>query len=43
MTPSKSNNGRRRGEIQSIPLDSVLEDLRIRLGLARLPAQVKCV
>ena len=43
MTPSKSNNGRRRGEIQSIPLDSVLEDLRIRMGMARLPAQVKCV
>ena len=43
MTPSKSNNGRRRGEIQSIPLDSVLEDVRIRMGMARLPAQVKCV
>lgn len=43
MTPSTSNNGRRRGEIQSIPLDSVLEDVRIRMGMARLPAQVKCV
>ncbi len=43
MTPSSSNKGRRRGEIQSIPLDSVLEDVRIRMGMARLPAQVKCV
>ena len=43
MTPSQNNNGRRRGELQSIPLDSILEDLRIRMGMARLPAQVKCV
>ncbi len=36
-------DGRRRGELQTIELDTLLEDARIRLGLDRLPKQVKCV
>ena len=34
---------RRRGEIQSVRLDDMVEDARIRLGIDRLPGQVKCM
>jgi DNA polymerase II large subunit len=34
---------RRRGEIQSVRLDDMVEDARLRLGLDRLPGQVKCM
>ena len=36
-------NAYRRGEVQSIRVDEMVEDARIRLGLDRLPAQVKCM
>ena len=39
----KGSNPRRRGELQSVPLASVLEDARIRLGMDRIPKQVKCM
>ncbi len=42
MKPSTGNT-RRRGEMQSVPLESVLEDAQLRIGMDRLPQQVKCV
>ena len=36
-------NARRRGEIQTVRMDEMVEDARIRLGIDRLPAQVKCM
>ena len=33
----------RRGEVQSVRMDEMVEDARIRLGIDRLPAQVKCM
>ena len=41
-TPTKSN-ARRRGEIQTVRMDEMVEDARIRLGIDRLPTQVKCM
>ena len=38
-----SSKARRRGEVQSVRVDDMVEDARIRLGLDRLPAQVKCM
>ncbi|MGB0378616.1 MAG: hypothetical protein ACPGGE_07295, partial [Poseidonia sp.] len=38
--PTKSN-AYRRGEVQSVRMDEMVEDARIRLGIDRLPAQVK--
>jgi hypothetical protein len=35
-------SGRRRGEIQTIPLDSIVEDARIRLKLDHVPSNIKC-
>ncbi len=40
--PTKSN-AYRRGEVQSVRMDEMVEDARIRLGIDRLPAQVKCM
>ena len=40
--PTKSN-GYRRGEVQSVRMDEMVEDARIRLGIDRLPGQVKCM
>ena len=37
------SNARRRGEIQSIRIDELVEDACIRMGLDRLPNQVKCM
>ena len=37
------STARRRGEIQTVRLDELVEDARLRLGLDRLPAQVKCM
>ena len=44
-TKSKASNStaRRRGEVQSVKVDDMVEDARIRLGIDRLPAQVKCM
>lgn len=41
-TISSSSKARRRGEVQSVRLDNMVEDARIRLGVERLPNQVKC-
>ena len=38
-----TGNSRRRGEMQSVPLESILEDAQLRIGMGRLPRQVKCV
>ena len=43
MKSSENNNRRRRGEIQSVRLDTILEDARIRLGMDRIPRTVKCM
>ena len=43
MRASENNNRRRRGEIQSVRLDTILEDARIRLGMDRIPRSVKCM
>ncbi len=43
MRESGNSNRRRRGEIQSVRLDTILEDARIRLGMDRIPRQVKCM
>ena len=43
MAGNARSKGRRRGELQTVELDTLLEDARIRLGLDRLPKQVKCV
>ncbi len=40
--PTKSN-AYRRGEVQSVRMDEMVEDARIRLGIDRLPGQVKCM
>ena len=40
---ASESTARRRGEIQTVRLDEMVEDARIRLGLDRLPAQVKCM
>lgn len=37
------SNAYRRGEVQSVRIDELVEDARIRLGIDRLPAQVKCL
>ena len=38
-----TGNSRRRGEMQNVPLESILEDAQLRIGMGRLPSQVKCV
>ena len=38
-----TGNSRRRGEMQSVPLESIIEDAQLRIGMGRLPSQVKCV
>ena len=38
-----TGKSRRRGEVQSVPIESILEDAQLRIGMARLPQQVKCV
>ena len=43
MRESENSNRRRRGEIQSVRLDTILEDARIRLGMDRIPRTVKCM
>ena len=43
MRESEKSNRRRRGEIQSVRLDTILEDARIRLGMDRIPRTVKCM
>ena len=37
----EKQNSRRRGELQSINLENLVEDARIRLGIDRIPKQVK--
>ena len=43
MRDSENSKRRRRGEIQSVRLDTIIEDARIRLGLDRIPRTVKCM
>tara|TARA_Y100000766_G_scaffold111811_1_gene95757 strand:- start:4986 stop:9107 length:4122 start_codon:yes stop_codon:yes gene_type:complete len=43
MRESDNSNKRRRGEIQTVRLDTMIEDARIRLGIDRIPRQVKCM
>ena len=43
MRESGKTKRRRRGEIQTVRLDTMIEDARIRLGLDRIPRQVKCM
>ena len=38
-----TGKSRRRGEMQSVPLEAILEDAQLRIGMGRLPQQVKCV
>ncbi len=38
-----TGKSRRRGEVQSVPIQSILEDAQLRIGMTRLPQQVKCV
>ena len=40
---ARDMSGRRRGEIQTVPLDSIVDHARIRLRLDHLPQSVKCV
>ncbi len=40
---STESTARRRGEIQTVRVNEMVEDARIRLGIDRLPAQVKCM
>ena len=40
---SEKENSRRRGELQTIRLDNLLEDARISLGLDRVPKRIKGV
>ena len=40
---SEKENSRRRGELQTIRLDNLLEDARITLGLDRVPKRIKGV
>jgi DNA polymerase II large subunit len=44
-TDMRESNGksRRRGEVQSVPIEAILEDAQLRIGMSRLPQQVKCV
>lgn len=43
MRDSQNTKRRRRGEIQTVRLDTMIEDARIRLGIDRIPRQVKCM
>lgn len=43
MRENENSNRRRRGEIQTVRLDTMIEDARIRLGIDRIPRQVKCM
>ena len=43
MRESENSKRRRRGEIQSVRLDTIIEDARLRLGLDRIPRTVKCM
>jgi len=38
-----NSTARRRGEIQTVRVNDMVEDARLRLGIDRLPAQVKCM
>ena len=40
---ASTSTARRRGEVQSVNVNDMVEDARIRLGIDRLPAQVKCM
>lgn len=42
-TVQSNSNARRRGEVQSVRMDEMVEDARIRLNIDRLPNQVKCM
>lgn len=43
MRENENTKRRRRGEIQTVRLDTMIEDARIRLGIDRIPRQVKCM
>ena len=43
LPKAANSKARRRGEVQSIRMAEMVEDARIRLGIDRLPNQVKCM
>jgi DNA polymerase II large subunit len=43
MAVSKDKKKRRRGEVQNVNLTTLIEDARIKLGLDRIPRQIKCM
>jgi DNA polymerase II large subunit len=43
MKENENSKRRRRGELQTVRLDTMIEDARIRLGIDRIPRQVKCM
>ena len=43
MKEDENSKRRRRGELQTVRLDTMIEDARIRLGIDRIPRQVKCM
>jgi hypothetical protein len=40
---SQRKGSRRRGELQTVPIEDIAEDARINLGLDRIPEQMKCL
>ena len=43
MAVSKDKKKRRRGEVQNVNLTTLVEDARVKLGLDRIPRQIKCM
>ena len=43
MKVSNDKKKRRRGEVQNVNLTTLIEDARIKLGLDRIPRQIKCM
>ena len=40
---SQRKGARRRGELQTVPIDDIAEDARVNLGLDRIPERMKCL
>ena len=43
MKPVDGKKKRRRGELQNVNLTTLIEDARVKLGLDRIPRQIKCM
>ena len=43
MKPADGKKKRRRGELQNVNLTTLIEDARVKLGLDRIPRQIKCM